>query len=123
MAYASCMLQKLGYTVSPTFNEKRTDIIQTIELHNEKDLINFCVGLQKGSPIDSFVTPIPDKTPGYPHEEIMAGGSFIEGSTIELSADAPCVFPFTCYMQGGLTYEYGKLGVLIALNEILKNKK
>ena len=123
MAYASCMLQKLGYTVSPTFNEKRTDIIQTIELHNEKDLINFCVGLQKGSPIDSFVTPIPDKTPGYPHEEIMAGGSFIEGSTIELSADAPCVFPFTCYMQGGLTYEYGKLGILIALNEILKNKK
>lgn len=122
MAFASCLLEKLGYDVSPRFNEKRTDIIQTINLENKKDLINFCVGLQKGSPIDSFVTPIPDKTPGYPHEEIMAGGSFIEGSTIELSADAPMIYPYTCYMQGGLTYEYGKLGILIAMNEILKNK-
>lgn len=122
MAFSSNVLSKLGYEVSPEYNEERTDIIQTIELKNEKDLINFCVGLQKGSPIDSFIIPIPDKTPGYPHEEIMAGGSFIEGSTIELSADAPVVYPYTCYMQGGLTYEYGKLGVMIALNEIIKNK-
>ena len=122
MAFASCILEELGYTVSPKYDEERTDIIQTIELGNEKDLINFCVGLQKGSPIDSFVTPIPAATPGYPHEEIMSGGSFIEGSTIELSADAPVVEPYTCYMQGGLTYEYGKLGIIIALNEILKNK-
>lgn len=119
MAFGACLLQKLGYKVSPEYTEERTDIIQTIQFHNLDELIGFCVGLQKGSPIDSFVVPIPDKTPGYPHEEIMAGGSFIEGSTIELSADAPCISPYTCFMQGGLTYEYGKLGILIALTDIL----
>ena len=122
MCFASLMLSKLGYKVDPVFDEKRTDIIQTISLGNAKDLVSFCQGLQKGSPVESFVVPEPAETPGYPHPEIMAGGSFVSGSTIELSCDAPMVEPYTAFMQGGLTYEYGKMGILIALNEIMNNK-
>ena len=85
--------------------------------------IKFHIGVQKGSPIDSFVTPVAAPMAGYPHDEIMASGTFTQGSTIELSCDGPMVKPYTAYMQGGLTYEYGKLGILLALNEILKNKK
>ena len=84
-------------------------------------MINFHVGLQKGLPINSYVTPIPDSMPGYSHDEIMADGSFTSGSTIELSSDGPMVEPYTAYMQGGLTYEYGKIGILVGVNEILKN--
>ena len=84
--------------------------------------MNFCVGIQKGSPIESYVTPVPAPMPGYPDDEVMAGGSFTEGSTIELSCDGPMVAPYTAYMQGGLTYDYGKLGILLAITEILKNK-
>ena len=122
MCFASLILSKLGYKVDPVFDEKRTDIIQTISLGNAKDLVSFCQGLQKGSPVESFVVPEPAETPGYPHPEIMAGGSFVSGSTIELSCDAPMVEPYTAFMQGGLTYEYGKMGILIALNEIMNNK-
>ncbi len=118
MIFASYMLEKLGYQVSPTYSEHRTDIIQTIELQTKENLINFCQGLQSASPVESYVVPVPEQTPGYPHEEIMAGGSFTPGSTIELSADGPLVEPFTAYMQGGLTYEYGKLGILAALNKM-----
>lgn len=123
MIFASALLEELGYSVDPLFNEHRTDIIQTITLNTEENLVNFCGGIQFGSPIDSFVTPIPAPMDGYPHEEVMAGGSFISGSTIELSCDGPTIPPFNGYMQGGLTYEYGKLGILIAMNSILKNKK
>ena len=123
MTYASIMLEKLGFDVDPKFDEPRTDIIQTINLGNAENLVSFCQGIQKSAPVDSFVTPIPFKTPGYPHEEIMASGSFTGGSTIELSCDGPMVEPYTAYMQGGLTYEYRKIRILIALNEILKNKK
>ena len=122
MVFASCMLEKLGFDVSPKYNEKRTDIIQTINLNTPDNLVNFCKGIQMGSPVDSYVTPIPAPMDGYPHDEVMAGGSFISGSTIELSCDGPMVEPFAAYMQGGLTYEYGKLGILIGLNEVLKNK-
>ena len=122
MAFASYILQELGYSVSPKFNEYRTDIIQTIDLNDPTKLVDFCKGIQFGSPIDSFVTPEPAPMPGYPNDEVMAGGSFISGSTIELSCDGPMVAPYTAYMQGGLTYEYGKLGILYALNNILKNK-
>ena len=122
MIFASAMLDRLGYDVDPKFDEHRTDIIQTINLNKPESLVDFCKGIQFGSPVDSFVTPIPAPMDGYPHEEVMAGGSFISGSTIELSCDGPMVTPFTGYMQGGLTYEYGKLGILIALNEVLKNK-
>ena len=122
MIFASLLLEKLGFDVDPKFNEPRTDIIQTINLFTPENMVQFHVGLQKGSPVDSFVTPIPASMPGYPHEEIMAGGTFTQGSTIELSCDGPMIEPYTAYMQGGLTYEYGKLGILIGLNEILKNK-
>lgn len=118
MTFASLMLEKLGFKVDPVYNEERTDIIQTIDLFSRENLINFCTGIQKCAPVESYVNPVPGQTPGYPHEEIMAGGSFISGSTIELSCDGPLVEPFTAYMQGGLTYEYGKLGILKALSEI-----
>ncbi len=123
MTFASLILEKLGFDVDPKFNEPRTDIIQTINLFNEENMIKFHIGVQKGSPIDSFVTPVAAPMAGYPHDEIMASGTFTQGSTIELSCDGPMVKPYTAYMQGGLTYEYGKLGILLALNEILKNKK
>ncbi len=121
MTFASRMLEKLGFDVDPRFDEKRTDIVQTINLGSAKNLIAFCQGVQEGTAVDSFVKPIPYATPGYPHEEIMASGSFTSGSTIELSCDGPLIEPYTAYMQGGVTYEYGKLGIMIGLNEILKN--
>ena len=123
MVFASLLLEKLGFSVDPKYNEPRTDIIQTINLFTKENMINFHTGIQKGSPIDSFVTPVAAPMAGYPHDEIMASGTFTQGSTIELSCDGPMVEPYTAYMQVGLTYEYGKLGILIGLNEILKNKK
>ena len=122
MTFASRVLEKLNYKVSPTYDEKRTDIIQTIELGDENKLIEFCQSIQKASPIESYVTPIPCDMPGYPHKEIMAGGTFTPGSTIEFSCDGPLCEPYTAYMQGGLTYEYGKLAILIAVNDLLKQK-
>ena len=118
--FASYMLEKLGYTVSPKYNEKRTDIIQVIELGTEDKLVKFCQGLQKGGPVESDLVPMPAPMPGYPHDEIMAGASFTPSATIELSADAPICPPYKAFMQGGLSYEYGKLGILIALNNIEK---
>ena len=120
MIFASAMLEELGFDVDPKYNEKRTDIIQTITLNTPENLVNFCKGIQMGSPVDSYVTPIPAPMDGYPHDAIMAGGSFISGSTIELSCDGPMIPPYSGFMQGGLTYEYGKLGIMIGLNEILK---
>lgn len=123
MSYASLLLQKLGFKVDPLFDEDRTDIVQTIDLNTPENLVAFCKGVQRGSPVDSFVTPLPAPMPGYPHDEVMAGGSFISGSTIELSCDGPMTPPYTAFMQGGVTYEYGKLGILNALNSILKELK
>jgi len=121
MVFASRMLEKFGFqNVSPKYDEKRTDIIQTIDLNSEENLIKFCQGVQIGSPVEAYVKPVPDEMPGYPHKEIMAGGTFTPGSTIELSCDGPLIMPFTAYMQGGLTYEYGKLGIMIAINNMLK---
>ena len=120
MALASNLLEKLGYKVSPRFDEQRCDIVQTVELHSAEELIEFCRGIQKGVALENYVTLMPSPMPGYPHEEIMASGSFISGSTIELSCDGPICPPFTAYMQGGLTYEYGKLGLLIALTNLAK---
>lgn len=122
MTFASFMLSKLGFEVDPTFDEIRTDIIQTINLGDPDKLVAFCGGIQKGCPIESFVTPVPAPMPGYPHDEVMAGGSFTTGATIELSCDGPMCEPYTAYMQGGLTYEYGKIGILLAIKEIMKNK-
>ncbi len=120
MTYASYMLSELGFNVDPMFDEKRTDIIQTIELNDPDKLVAFCGGIQKGCPIESYVTPVPAPMPGYPHDEVMAGGSFTSGATIELSCDGPMCEPYTAYMQGGLTYEYGKIGILLAIKEIMK---
>lgn len=124
MTFASRMLEKFGFEgVSPKFDEKRTDIIQTIELKTAEKLVKFCQGVQRGSPIESYVTPIPDDMPGYEHKEVMAGGSFTPGATIELSCDGPVCEPYTAYMQGGLTYEYGKLGIMIAVENMLKEEE
>ena len=119
--FASFMLEKLGFKgISPKWNEERTDIIQKFDLFNEENLVKFCQGLQSGSPIDSFVTVLPGPMPGYPCEEVMACGTFTQGSTIELSADAPVTEPYTLYMQGGLSYEYGKLGVMQAISKMIE---
>lgn len=119
--FSSYMLEKLGFDkVSPKWNEKRTDIIQTVELKTKENLVKFTQGIQESSPIDSFVRILPAPMPGYPFDEIMAAGAFTQGSTIELSADAPVIEPYTLYMQGGLTKEYGKLGIMLALSKILK---
>jgi len=117
--FASRMLEKLGYEVSPRFDEKRTDIVQLISFNDEQKLIKFCQGIQMGSPVDSNSVPEPWEMPGYTDKVIMAAGAFIQGSSIELSCDAPIRPPYTAYLQGGLTYEYGKFGVLKALAQIL----
>ena len=119
MTYASRMLEKYGFKVSPSYNEKRADIIQTIELGTEEKLIKFCQGIQKAAPIEAYVVPVPDEMPGYPHKEIMAGGTFTPGATIELSCDGPLIEPYTAYMQGSLTYEYGKIGIMIGIQNML----
>ena len=119
MIFASKMLEELGFDVEPKYNELRTDIVQTIKLGSEEKLIKFCQGIQKGSPIDSNVTPEPSEMAGYDNKVIMAAGTFTQGSTIELSCDGPIREPFIAYMQGGLTYEYGKLGILKAISDML----
>ena len=114
--FASRILEKLGYKVNPKYDEPRADIVQTIELGNAENLIKFCQGIQMGSPIDSNVIPEPSGMAGYDDKVIMAAGTFTEGSTIELSCDGPIREPYIAYMQGGLTYEYGKFGILRALS-------
>ena len=116
--FASKLFEKMGYEVYPYFDEKRTDIIQAIKLKSKQEVIAFCKGIQKCSPIDSFVSPIPWKMPGYVDEVVMASGSFTMGSSIELSADAPIRAPFAIWVQGGLTYHVGKIGIISALQEI-----
>ncbi len=120
VVFASRLLEKLGYTVEPKYNEKRTDIVQTFMLGTEDKLIKFCQGIQMGSPIDSNVMPFPSNMGGYQDKVIMAAGTFTQGSTIELSCDAPIREPYIAYLQGGLTYEYGKLGILKAIEKIGK---
>ncbi len=118
--FASKILEELGYNVEPKYNEKRADIVQTIHLGSKEKLIKFCQGIQKGSPIDSNVIPEPGDMGGYEDKVIMAAGTFTEGSTIELSCDGPIREPYIAYMQGGLTYEYGKYGILKAIEEMQK---
>ena len=118
--FASRILEKLGYEVSPKYNEKRTDIVQLIHLNNEEKLVKFCQGIQQGSPVDSNSVPEPSPMPGYADKVIMAAGTFVQGSSIELSCDAPIRPPYTAFMQGGLTYEYGKFGVIKAIEKMLE---
>jgi cystathionine beta-lyase family protein involved in aluminum resistance len=112
-------MELAGFEVLPKFNEERSDIIQAIKFNDKEKLINFCKGIQLGSPIDSFVQCEPWDMPGYEDEVIMAAGAFIQGSSIELSADAPIREPYIAYLQGGLTFDHAKTGILIALNKIL----
>ena len=116
---ASKVLENLGYKVDPKFDELRADIVQTIEFGNPDELIKFCQGIQMGSPVDSNSIPEPWDMPGYEDKVIMASGAFTAGSSIELSCDAPIRKPYIAYLQGGLTYEYGKLGVIKALQNII----
>lgn len=119
---AAYIFEKLGYRVEPSWNEERSDIIQQIITGTPEGLIAFCQGIQAGSPIDSFVAPVPWAMPGYQDEVIMAAGAFTQGSSIEISADGPLKEPYTAYLQGGLTYESGKIAVLSAAEAMLKAK-
>lgn len=119
--FSSALLQSMGYTCSPSYDEIRADIIQTACLKNAEALIAFCRGIQSGSPIDAFVAPEPSDMPGYDNQVIMAAGTFTMGSSIELSADAPLREPFAVYMQGGLNYHSGKIGILSAAQSMLDN--
>ena len=117
--FASALFSELGFGVSPAPEDPRADIIQTIELQTREALIAFCKGVQKGAPVDSFVVPEPSPMPGYDSDVIMAAGAFTLGSSIELSADAPLREPYAVWMQGGLNYHSGQLGILLAAQEML----
>lgn len=118
--FAARLMELLGFEVDPGSDEVRHDIIQMIHLRDPERVKQFCRGIQMGSPVDSYVTPEPWDMPGYDSQVIMAAGAFIQGASIELSCDAPMREPYTVYLQGGLTYESGKLGILLAAQELLK---
>lgn len=118
--FCARVMELAGFEVLPKYNEKRSDIIQAIKFNDADKLIKFCKGIQKASPIDSFVECEPWDMPGYTDQVIMAAGAFIQGSSIELSADAPIRAPYIAYLQGGLTFDHAKIGALIALNNVFK---
>ncbi|MBR7143210.1 MAG: methionine gamma-lyase family protein [Clostridia bacterium] len=118
--YASALLEKMGFEVLPRFDAPRTDIIQAVRFGAPEKLIAFCKGIQAGSPVDSFALPEPWDMPGYSDPVIMAAGTFVQGASIELSADGPIRPPYTAFFQGGLTFESGRLGILSAAKELLK---
>ena len=120
--FCARLLELLGFSASPASGEIRSDIIQTVELGDAARLEKFCRGIQAGSPVDSFVTPEPWDMPGYEDKVIMAAGTFVQGASIELSCDGPMREPYTAYMQGGLTYESGKLGIMLAVQTLLEEK-
>ena len=117
---ASKVLEKLGYKVEPRYNDERVDIVQNIEFGNEEDLVKYCQGIQMASPVDSFAIPMPWDMPGYEDKVIMAAGTFTQGSSIELSCDGPIRKPYIAYMQGSLTYEYGKIAIIKAVSNLTK---
>ena len=118
-AFCAAMMEKLGFRATPGAFDKRSDIIETVRLETAENLKRFCRGIQSGSPVDSYVTPEPWRMPGYECDVIMAAGAFVSGSSIELSADGPMKEPYNAFMQGGLTYESGRLGILSAAAEML----
>ncbi len=119
VTFCSAMMKKIGFESSPAPDEARNDIIQMVTLKNGENMKKFCRGVQAGAPVDSYVTPEPWQMPGYNVPVIMAAGAFVQGSSIELSADGPMREPYTLYVQGGITYESGKLGIMMAVNEML----
>ena len=116
---AAYMFEKLGYVVEPRWDEERHDIIQSVIMGSAEGLCAFCRGIQAGSPVDAYVTPEPWAMPGYSDQVIMAAGTFVQGSSIELSADGPLREPYTAFFQGGLTYESGRIGILSAVASVL----
>lgn len=118
--FAAGVFEALGFNTSPKSTEARGDIIQAIELGNAENLIAFCRGLQFNSPVDSFAAPEPWDMPGYADQVIMAAGTFVQGASIELSADGPMREPYAVYLQGGLTFEHAVIGILGAANEVIK---
>ena len=120
VVFASLLLEEKGYEVSPKWNEERNDIVETITFNKKELLIKFVEGIQMGSAIDSHVLPVASPMPGYDDEVIMASGSFTQGSSIEISCDGPIRKPYIAYLQGGLTYEYGKIAVLKAIENLEK---
>lgn len=120
--FTSKILEKLGYDVVPRFDEKRSDIVQTVIFRDENKLIKYVQGIQRGCAIDSESVPMPWDMPGYTDKVIMASGSFTQGSSIELSCDAPIRDPYIAFQQGGLTYEYGKIGVIRAVKLLEEDK-
>lgn len=117
---ASKVLEELRYKVEPRYNDERVDIVQNIEFGNEEDLVKYCQGIQMASPVDSFAIPMPWDMPGYEDKVIMAAGTFTQGSSIELSCDGPIRKPYIAYMQGSLTYEYGKIAIIKAVSNLTK---
>lgn len=120
--FAAAVFELLGYEVFPKYFENRADIVQSVVLKNEKNLISFCQGIQSGSPIDSFVVPEPWDMPGYENKVIMAAGNFISGSSIELSADGPLREPYAVWLQGGTCFYCAKIGIMKATEKIIENK-
>ena len=123
VCFCAAMMEELGIDSSPRALDQRSDIIQMVKLNSAESLKRFCLGIQAGAPVDSYVTPEPWDMPGYDCPVIMAAGSFIQGSSIELSADGPMREPYIAFMQGGLTYESGKLGIMMAVSAMLEGKK
>ena len=119
----SACLEDLGYDVDPKYNDKRADIVQNIAFNDKNKLISYVQGIQMGSPVDSNAIPVPSDMPGYEDQIIMAAGTFIQGSSIELSCDGPIRPPFIAYQQGGITYNYGKLGLATAIENIKRYNK
>ncbi len=119
--FCARMMEKMGYKSFPASTDPRSDIVQVIELGSGENLVNFCRGIQSAAPVDSFVAPEPWAMPGYNDPVVMAAGAFIQGASIELSADGPMREPYFAYLQGGITYESGKLGIMIASELLLKN--
>ncbi len=118
--FCASLMELMGYETTPRFDARRSDIVQQISFGIAQPLLRFCRGIQAGSPVDSFASPEPWDMPGYDCPIVMAAGAFIQGSSIELSCDAPMREPYAAYMQGGLTYESGKLGVMRAADMILR---
>lgn len=121
--FCAAVFKRLGFEVCPDINENRTDIIQAVKFNLPELVISFCQGIQNGAPIDSFVDPQPWDMPGYDSQVIMAAGAFVQGASIELSADAPIKPPYVAYMQGGLTWDSARLGIMIAIQKMIDKKQ
>ena len=117
--FASNCYEKMGFKAVPGAAQERHDIIQAIELGSKEAMEAFCEGIQSAAPVDSYVTPVPWAMPGYDSEVIMAAGAFVQGSSIELSADGPIREPYAVYFQGGLTWNHAKLGILMSIQKML----